>query len=180
MAQPLCGACLTSPPAFDKTHTLFPYRDPIMQLIIKLKFGGALSHAQTLGQLMAKKIRGEWYLNQALPDIIIPVPLHAKRLRERGFNQALEIARPISAQLNIPIDTKGVKRIRHTAAQSGLTAKERKQNIKNAFNVNGSYADLHIAIIDDVVTTGQTMRELCQTLKNNGCKRIDVWCCARR
>lgn len=180
MKQPLCGTCLTSPPPFDKTHTLFPYRDPIIQLIIKLKFRGALSHAQTLGQFMAKKISHEWYLNEALPNIILPVPLHAKRLRERGFNQALEIARPVSAQLNIPIDIKGIKRIRHTAAQSGLTAKERKQNIKNAFEVGGHYAGLHIAVIDDVVTTGQTLRELCHLLKEAGARRIDIWCCARR
>ena len=93
----ICGACLKNPPPFDLTHALFPYQPPIMQLIIALKFQHQLSYAQALGEWLTQAIQQGWYRHQPLPDLIIPVPLHPRRLRERGFNQALEIARPIAA-----------------------------------------------------------------------------------
>lgn len=178
----ICGACLKGPTPFDFTHALFPYQPPIMQLIIQLKFQHQLSHAKAFGELLTQKIQQEWYRNRPLPDLIIPVPLHPMRLKERGFNQALEIARPIAKTLVIPIDIHGVKRIKHTAAHSGLSsAADRKLNIENAFAATYcNFSDLSIAVIDDVITTGHTIREFCRVLKQHGAKRIDVWCCARR
>lgn len=178
--QLICGACLKRPPPFDRTYALFPYQPPIIHLIIALKFQHQLSHAKVMGDLLAEQIRTKWYQNKTLPDVIIPIPLHPNRLRERGFNQALEISRPIARQLGIPLDLNGVKRIKHTAAQSGLTAILRKQNIANAFTTEKNYRDLTIAVVDDVITTGHTMTEFCRLLKQNGAKRVDVWCCARR
>lgn len=128
---------------------------------------------------MTDAIKNHWYADQPLPDLIIPIPLHSQRLHERGFNQALEIARPIAKNLAIPIDYQGIKRIKHTLAQSGLSAKARKQNISQAFAAFRDYSGLSIAVIDDVVTTSHTMMEFCRVLKNQGAAHITVWCCAR-
>lgn len=176
----ICGACLKNNPPFDRTFTLSLYQAPISSLIIKLKYQHQLSAAKALGELMCRRIEYKWYKKEHLPDLIIPIPLHAKRLSERGFNQAIEIARPISKFLNIPIDHSGIKRIKATQSQKGLTALERKRNMFNAFSANTSYANLSVAVVDDVITTGHTMREFCAILRQQGAKRIDVWCCARR
>lgn len=175
-----CGQCLTSPPDYAKTYALFPYASPIMQLIIRLKFQHQLPIARALGILMAERIHTEWYVGKPLPDLILPIPLHARRLRERGFNQALEIAKPLSRRLKLPLDRHGVKRIRNTAAQSGLTASARLLNMKNAFHTTVDYSGLTVAIIDDVVTTGNTVNECSRLLKNRGAAGIDVWCVAKR
>ncbi len=175
----LCGQCLIQPPTFDVTHALFLYQPPITSLILKLKFNHALIHARIFGELLAKKIRDDWYLHKPLPDIIIPIPLHVKRLQERGFNQALEIAKPIAKELKLPINNTASQRIKHTAAQATLSARERRQNIKNAFVINYDMANQHVAVIDDVITTGHTVMEFCNALKHKGARAIDVWCCAR-
>jgi len=175
----LCGDCLKTPPPFDKTYALFPYEPPIIQLITALKFRHELSHAQALGDLLAVKITKKWYINQYLPDIILPIPLHFSRLSKRGFNQAVEIAKPIAKQLNIPLDL-STKRIRPTLAQSSLNAKARQHNVANAFVASKDYSNLCIAVIDDVVTTGHTVTEFCRLLRQHGAKEIHIWCGARR
>ena len=174
-----CGTCLKQKPHFDRTYALFPYVSPISDIIIKLKFQQKLHYAQALGKLLAAAIP-DWYKIDALPDLIMPVPLHALRLRERGFNQALEIARPISKTLHLPIDKFGVRRTKPTLAQSSLPSLKRKQNMADAFTTQRRYTGKTIAIIDDVMTTGHTVSALSRLLKEQGAKRIDVWCCARR
>jgi len=174
-----CGACLKNPPAFTVTHALFPYKPPINRLIAKLKFQGELCYAKTLGKRMAKQIQTSWYLDQPLPDLIIPIPLHFKRVRERGFNQAVEIAKPIAKALSIPIDYHGVTRNKKTIAQSGLSAHLRKNNITGAFSSSQNYQGLTIALVDDVMTTGHTVMECAHLLNKKGATRIDVWCAAR-
>lgn len=176
----VCGACLTDPPPFDQTYALLPYEPPIIKLITELKFNRQLSHSLAFGQLMIEQITTNWYRNKALPDVIIPIPLHPKRLSERGFNQALEIARPIAKQLGIPIDITGCERIKDTAKQSDLEADARKKNIKGAFQLHARYDQATVAVVDDVITTGSTMSEFCALLKKNGAKTIHVWCAARR
>ena len=175
----VCGYCLTKTPPFDCTHALFSYRPPITKLIMQLKFNHALANARVLGELMAEKIQHDWYAQKPLPDIIIPVPLHNKRLRERGFNQAVEIARPIAKKLQIPLEIKHCFRMKHTEAQATLLANDRLKNIRGAFFTHMDFSNKTIAVVDDVITTGQTMAEFCKTLKKAGAKRIDVWCCAR-
>lgn len=175
----ICGTCLSHAPAFNLTHALFPYEPPIRQLITRLKFHGELYYARALGQLMKQRIQTSWYINKPFPNLIIPIPLHSKRLRERGFNQALEIAKPIAEALSIPIDYQGVTRKKATTAQSGLPADLRKRNIANAFSVSRDYTGLTIALVDDVMTTGLTVRECARLLKKHGAARIEVWCCAR-
>jgi len=112
------------------------------------------------------------------PDVIIPVPLHVSRLRDRGYNQALELARPIANRLNIPIDYQSCVRIRETAAQADLPAKLRRSNVKGAFQIHKLDAE-YVAIIDDVMTTGYTVAELSRQARNAGVKKIDIWTCAR-
>lgn len=177
----ICGSCLTNPPPFDRTYALFPYEPPIIQLIVKLKFQNELNIAQAFGELLAQYIEQVWYHNKKLPDLILPVPLHANRIKERGFNQAVEIARPIAKKLRIPIDYYSVVRSKETATQSKiLQAKVRNQNLKAAFTANKNYSGLFVAIIDDVVTTGYTVRSLSKLLKKHGVNRLHIWSIARR
>jgi len=175
----ICGQCIHQPPPFDYTHSLFLYQPPVTHLIRQLKFSQKLLHARLLGELLAEKICSEWYQNKSLPTVIIPIPLHPKRLQTRGFNQALEIARPIAKQLKLPIITRGFSRIKPTLAQATLPSTERRKNIRQAFAINYKVENQAIAVIDDIVTTGNTIREFCSLLKKNGAARIDVWCCAR-
>lgn len=174
-----CGSCLKNPPPFDALYALFAYQAPITHLMMTLKFHNKLLYAQILGELMAKTIQNHWYHNRSLPHVIIPVPLHPKRLQERGYNQSLEIARPIAKLLQLPIDTQSCSRIKHTDAQARLELKHRKHNVKNAFFIQGHKRGMSIAVIDDITTTGHTLAAFCLALKKAGASRIDVWCCAK-
>lgn len=175
----ICGECLNHPPPFEAAYALFSYQKPITKLIMELKFHQCLVNAKVLGELMADAIHQRWYATKPLPDLIIPMPLHPQRLKERGFNQALEIARPIAKILKLPLDFTSCTRIKSTAAQARLPAEKRSQNVKNAFATATNFSGRHIALIDDVTTTGHSMQELAKTLKKAGSPQIDVWFCAR-
>jgi ComF family protein len=177
--QDICGSCLDSSSLAIKTTALFYYQSPIDQLITKLKFGNNLIGAKIMGELLAVRLV-EQYKNIAKPEIIIPVPLHFTRLRKRGYNQALELSRPIAKELQIPIDKFRVKRIKNTKPQTSLNAKERKHNIRHAFFVPPDFHNQYVAVIDDVITTGNTVFELCKSLFSVGVKKIDIWCSAKR
>lgn len=174
-----CGNCLKKLPPFDNTYALYLYQKPITHLVMNLKFHHALVNAQVLGELLTEKIRHNWYKTKPLPEAIFPVPLHTTRLKERGFNQAIEIARPIARTLKLPIDSTTCIRSKTTLPQATLSATERIHNIKNAFQITRSIPYQHIAVIDDVITTGHTVKEFCRVLKKAGVRQIDVWCCAR-
>lgn len=171
----LCADCRVNPPAFDETLAPFLHRRAIRHLIIQLKFHRHHPSARLLGNLMAD------YLQKTaeLPDCIIPVPLHKNRYRERGFNQSIEIARILSKRLNVPLDLHSCTRHRDTAHQVGLNAEQRNENIKNAFSVSPTLQAKHVALIDDVMTTGSTVHELAAALKMAGCLRVQVWVCAK-
>ena len=120
--------------------------------------------------------------NLDLPDILLPVPLHKKRIKTRGFNQSLELTRMIGEKLNIEAHRNSVKRIRDTHAQMKLPAKKRENNVKNAFALNTKKQNLknkHVAIVDDVMTTGNTVNEVAKCIHLAGASRISVWCMAR-
>jgi ComF family protein len=174
-----CGGCLRKPPPFDAAFALFAYEKPVTKLIMELKFHERLLNARILGELMLEAIRTRWYHNKPLPDVIIPMPLHVTRLRERGFNQALEITRPIARSLKIPVDITSCVRQKATAPQARLAAERRAQNLRNAFLVRGNFAGRHIALLDDVTTTGHSINALASAFKKAGAPRIDVWFCAR-
>ncbi len=176
----LCGHCLQQQPPFFSTTALFHYQPPIDQFIMALKFNQQLLYARLLGELLAEnRQKKNIAAHLHLPEMIIPMPLHPQRLRERGFNQALEIARPVARKLQLPLDLQSCERIRVTASQSTLPAAERHQNVKNAFKISSDFKSKHVAIIDDVVTTGHTVTEFSHALQQAGVERIEVWCVAR-
>lgn len=168
----ICGQCLTRKKPFDQTISIFKYEPPVSAMITGLKFSAKLHYATLFGKLLARKIIQK-------PELIIPIPLHKNRLKERGFNQSLEIAKQIGKQLNIPIDVKSCQRIIHTQPQAQIPAKDRKKNVQNAFGMVQKISTNHIAVIDDVVTTGHTISSFCQMLKQQGVQHIDVWCIAK-
>jgi ComF family protein len=175
-----CGDCQQEPPPFDRTYALFPYESPIVPLIGQFKFHQQLQHARTFAELFIERIQNTWYRHQPLPKVLIPVPLHPLRLRERGFNQALEIAKPIAKTLTMQLDYTGIQRIKATLTQSHLSAAERKINMAQAFAGTRYYTGLSVAVLDDVMTTAHTLNAFCSVLKQKGASTIDVWCCARR
>lgn len=172
-----CGHCLQRPPSFQRTIAPYIYQDAIATLIYDLKFNQQLANANILGQLFAENIEC-YYQGTALPEMIIPIPLHRRRLRQRGFNQALEICKPVSRRLNIPINPLSCQRIIDTEPQSCLNAKQRRKNLRGAFTTDNITAK-HVAVFDDVITTGSTLQEFCTCLAKAGVEQIDVWCVAR-
>lgn len=174
-----CNACLLQQPPFRAVHALFAYQEPVISLILDLKFRQRLAYARIFGELLAERVKSQWYASKVLPDLLIPVPLHEKRLQERGFNQALELARPLAATLPLSLDWKSVRRLENTLPQRSLTASKREKNMKNAFAVENDFTGKSIAILDDVMTTGATVTELSRALLARGADSIDIWCCAR-
>lgn len=145
-------------------------------MLCALKFKQKLLYAKLLGEMMGQKLAVE---QRTMPELLIPVPLHVSRLRERGCNQALELAKPIAKMLNMKLDRNSVERVNNTAAQSTLPFQERKRNLKNAFVVKKPLCAKHVAIVDDVMTTGSTVEELSRVLRSCGVLEIEIWCCAR-
>ncbi len=150
------------------------YAPPVDRWILDLKFHARLPVAPLLARLLAGRLRGE-----PLPTRVIPVPLHPRRLRERGFNQAVEIARPLCRDLGVALDWGAVRRVRATAHQVGADARARRRNVRGAFAAADDLRGLHVAILDDVVTTGATVGELARVLRRAGAARVEVWAVAR-
>lgn len=175
-SQPLrCGQCLRKPPAFDHALSLFEYRDDAVSLIVQLKFHHRLALSRLFGQLLLQKV-----LQQGVAvDALLPVPLHRSRLRQRGFNQSVELSRALARGLGVPLLRNQVQRLRATSQQTGLNAGARRKNIKGAFRVVQPLSYRHIAIVDDVVTTGSTVHELAAVLKRAGVETVSVWSVAR-
>ncbi len=170
-----CGYCQTHKLFVDNTFSLFQYKMPIDYFIKQIKFHNSLVIADLLGKLMANHI----ILHELQrPDAIIPIPLHVKRLRQRGYNQALEIAKPLSKLLNIPILHNHLVRHKHTRPQTDCTIKERNKNITNSFTIANLPQSQTVAIVDDVITTGATINEAAKVLKQNGVTRVFAWSCA--
>jgi ComF family protein len=172
-----CGACQKRPPAFHATRALFHYAAPVDGLIHGLKYHGRLEQARVLGMLFADRLTRT--PDDSVPDLILPVPLHPSRLRRRGYNQSLELARPIARRLNVPLDILGVRRIRATPPQTDLPKQARRANVRNAFRATREYRNLHIAIVDDVMTSGHTADALARCLMKAGAKKVSVWVVAR-
>lgn len=168
----LCGDCLRRPPPFQRVCAPFRYSHPIDGLIKALKYGNDLAAARLLGDLLADHLSRR---RVPVPDAVIPVPLHPGRLRQRGFNQALELAR----RLDVPLAPQMVRRTRATAAQSRLGVHERRHNTRGAFHVTASRLPAHIAVIDDVLTTGATAAELTKVLRQAGAEQVEIWVTAR-
>jgi ComF family protein len=146
-------------------------------MVTRLKFGHELVFARVLGTLLAGSLRRS---GRALPECIVPVPLHRRRLLERGFNQSLEIARHVAPRLGLKVEPRLLQRLRDTSAQSGLDAAARALNLNQAFGINRQRAvPRHVALLDDVMTTGNTAAAASRVLKSAGCEHVELWACAR-
>lgn len=170
-----CGHCLKAPPAFDRTYAALRYEFPLDELIQALKYHHQFALTPVLGTALANHVRDA----APRPDILIPMPLHPARLRERGFNQALELAKVLASQLDLPLLANGAERIRATPPQVGLPWKERAKSVRGAFASSHDLTGKHVAILDDVMTTGTSLHELALALRKRGAAEISAWVVAR-
>lgn len=170
--EQLCGACLADPPAYDRTLVAADYALPVDQLVLQLKFGHRLALAPLCARLLRDAVQSA--PDFTLPALLCPVPLGPRRLAERGYNQALEIARPLARSLGLTLQAQLVVRLHETAAQSSVAPERRQQNIAGAFAVPDAalVAGRHIGVVDDVMTSGRTLNELAATLKRHGAARV--------
>lgn len=169
-----CGRCLTHPPHWDRLVGPYRYGGALAVLIQRLKFVQGLALAPLLGGLLTRELPAD-----ELPGMVLPVPLHGRRLRERGYNQALEIARMPARRFGLPLRPEAARRNRATQPQTQLHRDRRSRNVRNAFRVCQDFAGVHVAIVDDVVSTGHTVNALAGALRRAGAERIDVWTIAR-
>jgi len=172
----ICGKCLSKPNDLDQAIAPLLYRDPVSEMIRALKYREKLAFART-----AASVISEAALKRGVkkPDLICSVPMTTQALRKRGFNQSALIALLSGYRLGIPVTNHLLRKVRQTAHQSDLSAKERRGNLKNAFRCQRRVAGRHVVIVDDVLTTGATVNELARVLKKAGAARVDVWVCAR-
>lgn len=168
-----CAACRDRPPPLDSVRATFLYGFPVDRLLPRLKFHADLA----AGRLMADAMLAAgppW----PPPLALVPVPLSRARLRARGYDQALELARPLARGLRVPLIAGALRRRRHTAAQSRLDAAARAENLRDAFAAANGLPP-HVALVDDVMTTGATLHAAASALRARGVLRVDAWVCAR-
>ena len=171
----LGGRCWQHPPAFDACFAPFRYAFPVDRMIQGLKYRRELVYGRVLGQLLARHLSRR----ETRPELVIPVPLGVARYRERGFNQARELAMPVCEALDLKLSSQLLARRRETQEQAALDRKERLTNTQHAFALTAPLTARHIAIVDDVVTTGSTTNEISKVLRAAGAEWIEVWAVAR-
>jgi ComF family protein len=170
-----CGGCLQHPPPLTEVHAAFDYAFPLDRLLPRLKFHRDFASGRVLTQAMADRCAS---LSQ--PDALMPLPLHRGRLRRRGYDQALELTRPLAHALDLPLLDGVLKRVKSTSAQSRLDAEARQRNMRGAFRVVvGETLPSHVVLVDDVMTTGATLHSAALALFAGGVRRVDAWVCAR-
>ena len=175
----VCGHCLSDPPPFDATIAAFSYAFPIDRLIHSLKYQGRLALAEWCADaILARRERANVAIS-ARPHRLIALPLAVERQRERGYNQALEIARVIGARTGVPLLSRGLSRVRATPPQAALPWTERAKNVRGAFACDIDLSGLAIALVDDVMTTGASLAEAAKVLKASGAVSVENWVVAR-
>jgi len=176
-AESECGLCLRQPPAFALGFAPLVYAAPVDRLLPRFKFHADLASGRLLAHLLGDAM-SSW---DGLADIdrIVPLPLHRTRMAQRGYNQALELARPLARRFGLPLDVHALRRTRATAAQTELDGPARKRNVRGAFIARSNLANAHVLLLDDVITTGATMREAAATLLRAGAARVHVCAVAR-
>ncbi len=172
----LCGRCAKHAPSFQCIHAPFLYQSPIDHLILGLKFHQQLTNSRILGKLLADYLL---LRNFIPPQIILPVPLHKLRLQQRGFNQSAELARQLALELKLDWSTRLLHKIRHTQPQHGLNQQQRIKNLRHCFQFDNPHRLTHVAVVDDVVTTGTTAGEVTRTLNRQGVDHVQIWALAR-
>ena len=171
----VCGDCLQHPPPLAAVQAAFDYRHPLDRLLPRVKFHRDFAAGRVLVQCMAEAFA-------ALPraGALVPIPLHRARLRHRGYDQTLELAKPLARALRIPLLADALHRRKSTTAQSRLDAQARQHNLRDAFSVETRRAlPSHVVLFDDVMTTGATLHAAARTLRDAGVARVDAWVCAR-
>ncbi|HSD15832.1 MAG TPA: ComF family protein [Thermomonas sp.] len=170
-----CGQCLQAPPPLGEAHAVFDYAFPLDRLLPRLKFHRDFAAGRVLAQCMMDRLAA-----LPRPAGLIPIPLHRARLRSRGYDQALELARPLARALRLPLLGNALQRTRTTSAQSRLDADARQRNLRGAFVVaSGASLPAHVVLLDDVMTTGATLHAAARVLHQAGVRRVDAWVCAR-
>lgn len=172
-SDPEAASSLTHRAAFDDACTAFEYRFPVDRLVQRFKFAGDLAVGKWLARQLAQRVVGLPH-----PDWIVAPPLTAARLRERGFNQALEIAKVVGRAVDARVDVAGVAKLRETAPQPSLGGRARRRNLRGAFQCRRAFAGEHVAIVDDVLTTGATCDAMARALKDAGAGRVSAWAVA--
>ncbi len=170
----ICGRCMKKPPAFDDSVAAFDYGFPIDILIQQFKYSQQLALAPWLADRLLERLAG-----MPIPGAALAMPLSRARLRQRGFNQSLEIAKPLCRGLGVALLPHACERIRDTESQTTLPWKERAKNVRGAFACRENLSGKHVAIIDDVMTSGASINEVAKTLKKSGAVRVSAWVIAR-
>lgn len=174
-----CGECLSTPPLFSHTIAPWRYQYPVDGMIGRYKYNGQRKYARPLVAGLSEHLRRHLQTSPELrPDLIVPAPMHRKRRRQRGFNQAEDIAEQLSLTLKIPWSTTRIRRLRHARPQRELGREARLHNLRGMFEVSGA-VPARIALVDDVVTTGATARLLTAALMEAGAADVQVWALAR-
>ncbi len=169
----VCGHCSRKKPDVDTVITAYCFDEPLRTLLHEFKYRKGLYLSTFLTSLMLDALPENYDT-----DCLIPVPMHPKRLRQRGFNQAAVLTKQLSRRLKLPCDLSYCRKIVNTTSQAGLNAQERATNLRHAFQAKPSSCQ-HVTLIDDLLTTGSTANELAAVLKRQGVSRVDLWCCAR-
>lgn len=171
-----CGRCLVHPPAWDAAVAAGLYAFPLDRLVQRLKYGADLPLASALGGQLADAVAGAGAPSRV--DAIVPMPLAAARQRQRGFNQAREIARAVARATGLPLEG-GLERSRHAVPQAALPWRERVRNVRGAFATSRSFTGRRIALVDDVMTSGATAAAAAAAIRRGGAARVEVWVVAR-
>lgn len=167
-----CGACLDRPPRFERVEAVFAYRFPVDALVHAFKYGNRLALARPLGAMLAASVARD-------VDAIVPMPLADARLAQRGFNQALEIARVTAAATGVSLVARACRKVADTPPQATLPWKERAKNVRRAFVCDASLRGARVAVVDDVLTTGASLNELARVLLKAGAVEVRGWIVAR-
>ncbi|WP_353743522.1 MULTISPECIES: ComF family protein [Legionella] len=170
----ICGHCIKKTPYFDRAFIHYIFEEPLRSLLHQFKYHDGLYLSSFLSHLIVKSLPND----ENLPQCLIPVPMHPQRIKSRGFNQAAVLVRCLAKELRLPYDLTSCQKIRNTEPQASLDGEQRQKNLRHAFTTK-KLPWRHVAIIDDLLTTGSTANELALTLKKSGVQQVDVWCCAR-
>jgi ComF family protein len=169
----ICVACQQGGNAFDYCFAPLHYELPIKRLVSLFKFNAQLHQIHTLSYCFTQAALDH---DIAMPELLLPVPAHPRRTWQRGFNQSALLTRMLSKRLQLPYSHRIIKRALHTPAQNQLTQQQRKRNLRGAFALKAPCPVTHVAIVDDVITTGSTANAIAELLKQSGVERVDIWC----
>lgn len=173
---PICGRCLGASFSLEQVRTPLAYKDPTARIIHRLKYEGLFALARPLAQIMIDA----WPDWEPAPDLILPIPLHPRRQRRRGFNQSASLAKHLGTEVGLPVEERALRRMKNTIPQIGLSPAEREENVRQAFAAEGKLVEAqYILLIDDVYTTGATMRAAATALLSSGAAGVSAYCLAR-